>query len=111
MEHLKTLVVESGTSVLEEKPGGVVLQGHPELTLPELAGKGVCRVRDEGGIRASRAKPRAAQPIHNQILCSKIISRRLDRQESEAVDGEGGGSRSRPIQGRSGKCQRGIWDT
>ncbi len=50
LKHLKTLVIVSGASVVKEKPGEAVLQGHPDLTLPEQAGKGVRRIRDEGGI-------------------------------------------------------------
>ena len=48
LEHLETLVLESRTSVLKEKPGRAALQGRTELTLPELAGKHIRRIRDEG---------------------------------------------------------------
>ena len=50
LKHLETLVVESGPRVTKEKPGGAVLQGRTELTLPELAGKRIRRIRDEGAI-------------------------------------------------------------
>ncbi len=89
LEHLETLVVESRTSVLKDKPGGAVLQGRTELTLPELAGKRICRIRDEGTIQACRGKPRAVEIIHDHIPRGEIIIRRLDRWESEAVDREG----------------------
>jgi hypothetical protein len=89
LKHLKTLIKESRTRVLKEKPGGAILQGRTELTLPELAGKRICRIRDEGTIRACCGKPRAAEPIQNQISRGEIIIRRFDRRESEAVDGKG----------------------
>jgi len=99
LRHLETLVVESGPHVLKEKPGGAVLQGRTELTLPELAGKRICRICDEGTIRACCGKPRAAKPIHYQIPCGEIIIRCLDRRESEAVNGKGDSD-------RRGGCQR-----
>jgi hypothetical protein len=78
LEHLKTLVVESRTSVLKEKPGGAILQGRMELTLPELAGKRIRRIRDKGTVRACSGKPRAAEPIHDQIPRGEIIIQCLD---------------------------------
>jgi hypothetical protein len=106
LKHLKTLVVESRTHVLKEKPGGAVLQGRTELTLPELTGKRIHRIRDKGTIRACGGKPRAAEPIHDQIPRSEIIIHRLDQRESEAVDGKGNrvrrGRRQRREGGNSG---------
>ncbi len=49
LKHLETLVVESGTRVLKEKPGGAILQGRTELTLPELARPSVRRKTQGGG--------------------------------------------------------------
>ncbi len=65
LTHLETLVVESGPRVLKEKPGGAVLQGSTELTLPELAGKRICRIRDKGTIQACGGRPRAVELIHD----------------------------------------------
>jgi hypothetical protein len=89
LKHLESLIKESRTRVLKEKPGGAVLQGRTELTLPELAGKRIRRIRDKGTIRACCGKPRAAEPIQDQISRGEIIIRRFDRRESEAVDGKG----------------------
>jgi hypothetical protein len=50
LKHLKALVKVIRTSVLKEKPGGAVFQSSPDLTLPELAGKRIGRIRDEGGV-------------------------------------------------------------
>jgi hypothetical protein len=88
LEHLETLVVERSPRVLKEKPGGAVLQGRTELTLPKLAGKRIHRIRGKGTIRTGGGKSRAAEPIEDQIPRSEIIIRRLDRRESEAVDGK-----------------------
>jgi hypothetical protein len=102
LKHLETLVVESGTRVLKEKPGGAILQGHTELTLPELAGKRIQRIRDEGTVRVCGGKPRAAEPIHDQIPRSEIIIHRFDRRKSEAVDGKGNRARRGRRQMREG---------
>jgi hypothetical protein len=56
LEHLETLVIEIRTSGLKEKPGRAILQGRPELTLPELAGKRIRRIRDKGTIQACHGK-------------------------------------------------------
>ncbi len=50
LKHLEAPVKVSRTSVLKEKPGGAVFQNRPDLTLPELAGKSIRRIRDEGGV-------------------------------------------------------------
>jgi hypothetical protein len=102
LEHLETLVVERRPRVLKEKPGGAVLQGRTELTLPKLAGKRIHRIRDKGTIRTGGGKSRAAEPIHDQIPRSEIIIRRLDRRESEAVDGKRNRVRRRRRQRREG---------
>ncbi len=73
LEHLETPIVVGGASVLKEKPGGAILQSRPELPLPELTGKGIHRVCDEGGIQAASGKARAAQPIKDQIPRGGII--------------------------------------
>ncbi len=50
LEHLETPIVVGGASVREEKPGRAILQSHLELPLPELTGKAIHRVHDEGSI-------------------------------------------------------------
>ncbi len=50
LKHLEALVKVSRTRVLKEKPGGAVFQSGPDLTLPELAGESIGRIRDEGSI-------------------------------------------------------------
>jgi hypothetical protein len=102
LEHFKPLVVERGPRVTKKKPGGAVLQGSTELTLPELAGKRIDGIREEGTIRACRGEPRAAEPIHDQISRGEIIIRRLDGRKSEAVDGKGDSDRRGGRQRREG---------
>jgi len=49
LEHFETPVIIQCTGILEEEPGvPTVLQSSPDLALPELAGKGVPRVRNKG---------------------------------------------------------------
>ncbi len=50
LKHLEALVKVSRTSVLKEKPCRAVFQSRPDLTLPELAGKSIGRIGDEGGV-------------------------------------------------------------
>ncbi len=49
-KHLNALVKVSRTGFLKEKPGGAVFQSSPDLTLPELAGKSIGRIHDEGSV-------------------------------------------------------------
>jgi hypothetical protein len=48
-EAIEALVIKRGAGILEEEPGvPAVFQSRPDLSLPELAGKGIRRIRDEG---------------------------------------------------------------
>ena len=104
LKHFKTLIIICCTGIFEEEPGvPTVLQSRPDQALPELAGKGVPRVRDKSGVGACSRIARATEPVKDKIARLKVVGGILDRRKSEGRHG-GKGDRAR----RHGGGNRGL---
>ncbi len=87
LKHLETLVVICRTRILEEKSGvPAVLQTRPDLTLPELAGKGIGGVSDESRVGTGSGETGAVKPVEDEVACGKVVGGVLDHREGEAID-------------------------
>jgi hypothetical protein len=68
INHFKTLVVETQTSVLEKKAKPPILDSNAELTLPITTGLRIGRISDEKVIRMAGAKSLRAKVVGNFVL-------------------------------------------
>jgi hypothetical protein len=75
LEHLETFAIKCGPRILEEETSWPILNCHPKLTLPKLAGQSVPSVRHKDRIRTSRRETRGAKPEQEDVTCLKVIIR------------------------------------
>jgi len=95
LKHFKTLIKIGCTGILKKEPGvPTVLQSSPDLALPELAGEGVLRVRNKGGVGAGSGIAGATEPVQDEIARLKVVGGVLDCRKSEGRHG-GKGDRAR----------------
>ncbi len=102
INHFKTLVVETRTSVLEKKAKPPILDSNAELTFPVTTGLRIGRISDEKVIRPSGAKGLRAKVVGNFVMEVQITFHVFDLGKLERLHRaeRGLGERSQKSGGR-----------